>query len=157
MRRRQSGSPLMLTVQIYLKCRNWRVICLIPAALESKLVSQFCEDENGALIYNRITNGINGHNGLRFNGYDSHADVLYGNNGYGSSHQEHLDRTRHATHSHGRDRGDTFTLPINPAPISTQVCFPASLTETKTDLYCNFESIESILKRINKWDKLITD
>uniref|UniRef100_A0A8C6NHL9 Collagen alpha-1(XXVIII) chain n=1 Tax=Nothobranchius furzeri TaxID=105023 RepID=A0A8C6NHL9_NOTFU len=29
-------------------------------ALESKLVSQFCEDENGALIYNRVTNGYNG-------------------------------------------------------------------------------------------------
>lgn len=29
-------------------------------ALESKLVSQFCEDENGALIYNRLTNGYNG-------------------------------------------------------------------------------------------------
>uniref|UniRef100_A0A7N6B5X1 Collagen alpha-1(XXVIII) chain n=1 Tax=Anabas testudineus TaxID=64144 RepID=A0A7N6B5X1_ANATE len=41
-------------------------------ALESKLVSQFCEDENGALIYNRITNGYNGYgnNGNRngFNG-----------------------------------------------------------------------------------------
>lgn len=32
-------------------------------ALESKLVSQFCEDENGALIYNRVTNGYNGNNG----------------------------------------------------------------------------------------------
>ncbi|XP_067892375.1 collagen, type XXVIII, alpha 2a [Heterodontus francisci] len=28
------------------------------AALESKLVRQFCEDENGALIYNRIRNGV---------------------------------------------------------------------------------------------------
>ncbi|KAI9526002.1 hypothetical protein NQZ68_002550 [Dissostichus eleginoides] len=41
-------------------------------ALESKLVSQFCEDENGALIYNRITNGYNGHGN---NGYRN------GNNG----------------------------------------------------------------------------
>uniref|UniRef100_A0A8C5I7E9 Collagen alpha-1(XXVIII) chain n=1 Tax=Gouania willdenowi TaxID=441366 RepID=A0A8C5I7E9_GOUWI len=33
-------------------------------ALESQLVSQFCEDENGALIYNRISNGLwNGNNG----------------------------------------------------------------------------------------------
>ncbi|KAJ8367686.1 hypothetical protein AAFF_G00311410 [Aldrovandia affinis] len=35
-------------------------------ALESKLVSQFCEDQNGALVYNHITNG-------------------YGNNGYWNS------------------------------------------------------------------------
>ncbi|KAL7865473.1 hypothetical protein SRHO_G00107200 [Serrasalmus rhombeus] len=91
-------------------------------ALESKLVSQFCEDENGALIYNRITNGVNGHNGFKYNGYDNHAsDVLYGNNGYGNPHQEHLDRTRLDTQSHVRSRGDTFTLPINPAPLSTQV------------------------------------
>lgn len=35
---------------------------LIFKALESKLVNQFCEDEHGALIYNRIGNGgsING-------------------------------------------------------------------------------------------------
>uniref|UniRef100_A0A3B4C3J8 Collagen alpha-1(XXVIII) chain n=1 Tax=Pygocentrus nattereri TaxID=42514 RepID=A0A3B4C3J8_PYGNA len=91
-------------------------------ALESKLVSQFCEDENGALIYNRITNGVNGHNGFKYNGYDIHAsDVLYGNNGYGNPHQEHLERTRLDTQSHVRSRGDTFTLPIHPAPISTQV------------------------------------
>nr|XP_015214496.1 PREDICTED: collagen alpha-1(XXVIII) chain-like [Lepisosteus oculatus] len=34
-------------------------------ALESKLVSQFCEDENGALVYNRIVNGY-GTNGNVF-------------------------------------------------------------------------------------------
>ncbi|XP_022535936.2 collagen, type XXVIII, alpha 2a isoform X2 [Astyanax mexicanus] len=93
-------------------------------ALESKLVSQFCEDENGALIYNRITNGVNGqnkHNGFRHNGYENHPDILYGNNGYGSTHQEHLDRTQFHPQTHVRNRGDTFTLPINPAPLSTQV------------------------------------
>lgn len=52
------------------------------SALESKLVNQFCEDENGALIYNRITNGGNKHNGYRPNGYDNHNNVLNGNNGY---------------------------------------------------------------------------
>ncbi|XP_010889215.1 collagen, type XXVIII, alpha 2a isoform X1 [Esox lucius] len=57
-------------------------------ALESKLVSQFCEDENGALVLNRIaTNfGINGNNGHgqgnnRYgqgnNGFEQ------GNNGFG--------------------------------------------------------------------------
>ncbi|XP_055022827.1 collagen alpha-1(XXVIII) chain-like [Boleophthalmus pectinirostris] len=45
-------------------------------ALESKLVSQFCEDENGALIYNKITNGFNGYNGHGNNGYNG-----YGTNG----------------------------------------------------------------------------
>lgn len=45
------------------------------AALESKLVSQFCEDENGALIYNRITNTYNSYGN---NGYNSNRN---GNNG----------------------------------------------------------------------------
>uniref|UniRef100_H3DHP4 Collagen alpha-1(XXVIII) chain n=1 Tax=Tetraodon nigroviridis TaxID=99883 RepID=H3DHP4_TETNG len=39
-------------------------------ALESKLVSQFCEDENGALIYNHVTNGhrsINNGHGVLIN------------------------------------------------------------------------------------------
>lgn len=51
-------------------------------ALESKLVSQFCEDENGALIYNRITNGYNsqGNNGYNVNriGTGSYATGGYG-------------------------------------------------------------------------------
>uniref|UniRef100_A0A665WBH0 Collagen alpha-1(XXVIII) chain n=1 Tax=Echeneis naucrates TaxID=173247 RepID=A0A665WBH0_ECHNA len=56
-------------------------------ALESKLVNQFCEDENGALIYNRITNGyngyrngINGHYATGGHGYrpDSEKEVLNG-------------------------------------------------------------------------------
>uniref|UniRef100_A0A3Q3SV50 Collagen alpha-1(XXVIII) chain n=1 Tax=Mastacembelus armatus TaxID=205130 RepID=A0A3Q3SV50_9TELE len=58
-------------------------------ALESKLVSQFCEDENGALIYNRITNGYNGHNsynGNGNNGYNGNRNSIKGNfavGGYG--------------------------------------------------------------------------
>uniref|UniRef100_A0A3B3Q6A1 Collagen alpha-1(XXVIII) chain n=1 Tax=Paramormyrops kingsleyae TaxID=1676925 RepID=A0A3B3Q6A1_9TELE len=56
-------------------------------ALESKLVSQFCEDENGALVYNRVMNGygngIYGNNGYGNNGYGNNG---YGNNGYGIHH-----------------------------------------------------------------------
>uniref|UniRef100_A0A8C7KLS0 Collagen alpha-1(XXVIII) chain n=1 Tax=Oncorhynchus kisutch TaxID=8019 RepID=A0A8C7KLS0_ONCKI len=53
-------------------------------ALESKLVSQFCEDENGALVLNRNTNGFgrNGNNGYGNNGYGNNG---YGNNGYGNN------------------------------------------------------------------------
>lgn len=47
-------------------------------ALESKLVSQFCEDENGALIYNRVTNG---YNGFGNNGYNGNNGNRNGNNG----------------------------------------------------------------------------
>lgn len=46
-------------------------------ALESKLVSQFCEDENGALIYNRITNGY-GNNGNNGNMNGKYAVGSYG-------------------------------------------------------------------------------
>lgn len=49
-------------------------------ALESKLVSQFCEDENGALIYNRITNGYNGYNGN--NGNNGNGNYAVGGYGY---------------------------------------------------------------------------
>uniref|UniRef100_A0A667XQA4 Collagen alpha-1(XXVIII) chain n=1 Tax=Myripristis murdjan TaxID=586833 RepID=A0A667XQA4_9TELE len=52
-------------------------------ALESKLVSQFCEDENGALIYNRVTNGYNGYGN---NGYNGNRNAINGNyaiGGYG--------------------------------------------------------------------------
>ncbi|KAI5107311.1 collagen type XXVIII alpha 1 a precursor [Silurus meridionalis] len=75
-------------------------------ALESKLVNQFCEDENGALIYNRITNG-NGHNGYKHNGYENNNNVLHGNNGYGRHHVEQIDR-----------RVPYSEAKINPAPFS---------------------------------------
>uniref|UniRef100_A0A8C7TLN7 Collagen alpha-1(XXVIII) chain n=1 Tax=Oncorhynchus mykiss TaxID=8022 RepID=A0A8C7TLN7_ONCMY len=56
-------------------------------ALESKLVSKFCEDENGDLIYNRVTNGYrNGKNGNYGNGN-------YGN-GYGTTNQEDFNNGR---------------------------------------------------------------
>uniref|UniRef100_A0A3B4VA42 Collagen alpha-1(XXVIII) chain n=1 Tax=Seriola dumerili TaxID=41447 RepID=A0A3B4VA42_SERDU len=65
-------------------------------ALESKLVSQFCEDENGALIYNRITNG-------HWNGNNGNEEI----------------QNQRRTNSRGR--GDTFTLPISADPLPIQV------------------------------------
>uniref|UniRef100_A0A8C8K8V3 Collagen alpha-1(XXVIII) chain n=1 Tax=Oncorhynchus tshawytscha TaxID=74940 RepID=A0A8C8K8V3_ONCTS len=55
-------------------------------ALESKLVSQFCEDENGALVLNRNTNGFgrNGNNVYRNNGQGNSGQ---GNSGQGNSGQ----------------------------------------------------------------------
>lgn len=102
-------------------------------ALESKLVSQFCEDENGALIYNQATNGRwNGKNGNGFGVYGNtaHVDRKSGYNGYhgnnGHSHgnngnnnfQEEVD---YETHTNSRGRGDTFTLPISAEPLPIQV------------------------------------
>uniref|UniRef100_A0A8C8A371 Collagen, type XXVIII, alpha 2b n=1 Tax=Oryzias sinensis TaxID=183150 RepID=A0A8C8A371_9TELE len=58
--------------------------------LESKLVSQFCEDENGALIYNRITNG-------------------YGNNAYNGEGGRTVSKE---TSNLGKERGDTFTRDV---------------------------------------------
>ncbi|XP_023259297.1 collagen alpha-1(XXVIII) chain-like isoform X1 [Seriola lalandi dorsalis] len=107
-------------------------------ALESKLVSQFCEDENGALIYNRITNGHwNGNNGHGINGNNGHGENTngyngYGNNGYaydygknghgnsgnGYNYQEEIQNERR---TNSRGRGDTFTLPISADPLPIQV------------------------------------
>ncbi|KAK3569003.1 hypothetical protein QTP86_021589 [Hemibagrus guttatus] len=83
-------------------------------ALESKLVSQFCEDENGALIYNRITNGGNGYNGYRHNGYNNHDNVLNGNNGYGSHHVEEFGRRVNVL-------SGTYSDRINPAPFRAKI------------------------------------
>ena len=57
--------------------------CHYPSALESKLVSQFCEDERGELIYNRITNGYGN------NGYKNNLNGKYstGSYGYGTTNQ----------------------------------------------------------------------
>lgn len=52
-------------------------------ALESKLVSQFCEDENGALIYNRVTNGYNGYGTNGNNGQRNGNNGNYAIGGYG--------------------------------------------------------------------------
>uniref|UniRef100_A0A669BLI7 Collagen alpha-1(XXVIII) chain n=1 Tax=Oreochromis niloticus TaxID=8128 RepID=A0A669BLI7_ORENI len=98
-------------------------------ALESKLVSQFCEDENGAFIYNHITNGhwngnnvlsVNGNNGATTNTYNSYGNngYIFGNNGYGNSYEEEIQRQRH---TNSRGRGDTFTLPISADPLPVQV------------------------------------
>ncbi|ROL52260.1 Collagen alpha-1(XXVIII) chain [Anabarilius grahami] len=84
-------------------------------ALESKLVSQFCEDENGALFFNRITNNLNGNNGYGYNnGQDAYS---HGNTVYGNRFQEALDRSA----GHTRGRGHSIPLPINPGPLKTQV------------------------------------
>ncbi|XP_036401346.1 collagen, type XXVIII, alpha 2a [Megalops cyprinoides] len=83
-------------------------------ALESKLVSQFCEDENGALIYNRITNGY-GNNGYGNNGYGNNG---FGNVRYGTTYNEGaLDDRRFNTHSQSHGRGDSLPLPVRPDPI----------------------------------------
>lgn len=105
-------------------------------ALESKLVSQFCEDENGALIYNRITNGHwngnNGHghgvhgnngHGENNNGNNGNNGLVNGNNGYGNNgnvynYQEEIQNERRTSN---RGRGDTFTLPISADPLRLQV------------------------------------
>ncbi|XP_077947225.1 collagen, type XXVIII, alpha 2a isoform X1 [Gasterosteus aculeatus] len=105
-------------------------------ALESQLVNQFCEDENGALIYNRITNvhwngnnghGVNGNSGNRENtngygGYGNNGNV-YGNNGFGNTNngQNYQDEIENQRRSNGRGRGDTFTLPISADPRRIQV------------------------------------
>uniref|UniRef100_A0A3Q4H3B2 Collagen, type XXVIII, alpha 2a n=1 Tax=Neolamprologus brichardi TaxID=32507 RepID=A0A3Q4H3B2_NEOBR len=98
-------------------------------ALESKLVSQFCEDENGAFVYNHIANGHrNGNNGLSvsgnngattntYNGYDNNG-YIFGNNGYGNSYEEEIQNQRH---TNSRGRGDTFQLPISADPLPVQV------------------------------------
>uniref|UniRef100_A0A3P8TQG1 Collagen alpha-1(XXVIII) chain n=1 Tax=Amphiprion percula TaxID=161767 RepID=A0A3P8TQG1_AMPPE len=99
-------------------------------ALESKLVSQFCEDENGALIYNRVTNGHwNGNNGL--NGNNGHGDNTngyngygnngygYGNNGYGNNGNgyNYQEENQNLRRTNSRVRGDTFALPISAEPL----------------------------------------
>ncbi|XP_034042622.1 collagen, type XXVIII, alpha 2a [Thalassophryne amazonica] len=104
------------------------------SALESQLVSQFCEDEKGALIYNHIMNGHwndnNRHmlgnnrygvNNNGYNGYGNNGDRYgQGNNGYSNtySYQEDILNQRHAS---SRGRGDTFTLPITADNVAIQV------------------------------------
>ncbi|XP_008423535.1 collagen alpha-1(XXVIII) chain-like [Poecilia reticulata] len=77
-------------------------------ALESKLVSQFCEDENGALIYNRITNSYNGNNG--YNGNRITGSYATGGFGYRPVTQpDHLNSQQAGvgTHSHGSKGSST--------------------------------------------------
>ncbi|KAL0184907.1 hypothetical protein M9458_020603, partial [Cirrhinus mrigala] len=72
---------------------------------------------NGALYFNRITNGLNGNNGYGYS--NGQEDVSsYGNNVYGNRFQEILlDRSQ----SHTRGRGHSIPLPINPGPLKAQV------------------------------------
>lgn len=69
--------------------KPYEPFCFFPhlpqAALESRLVSRFCEDENGALVYNRVTNGYNGYNGNGYNGNFANGGYRY-NNGHGNGH-----------------------------------------------------------------------
>uniref|UniRef100_A0A674B1U6 Collagen alpha-1(XXVIII) chain n=1 Tax=Salmo trutta TaxID=8032 RepID=A0A674B1U6_SALTR len=76
-------------------------------ALESKLVSQLCEDENGALVMNRIANGFG----------------TNGNNGYGNHRYDPIlnPSRRTSSQSYIRGRGDTFALPLNAGPLPLQV------------------------------------
>ncbi|KAK2839769.1 hypothetical protein Q5P01_013509 [Channa striata] len=102
-------------------------------ALESKLVNQFCEDENGALIYNHITNGhwnsnngqgrgINGNNryGENGNAYNSFDKNGYGNNINGYNYQEEKNLNKNEILINSRSRGDTFTLPISDDSLPVQ-------------------------------------
>ncbi|XP_051799252.1 collagen alpha-1(XXVIII) chain-like [Acanthochromis polyacanthus] len=106
-------------------------------ALESKLVSQFCEDENGALIYNRITNGYNGNNGNR-NGFNGNYAI--GGYGYRPAPEQEVQNGRQTGSQGGRgssttqgggrqqvftgtERGDTFnrnTSDYIPVPTSRE-------------------------------------
>lgn len=96
--------PLILLVSVF-------------SALESKLVSQFCEDENGALIYNHITNGHwNSHNGHGDNVGGYSGQNVNGNSGF-IDKEEIQNWRRH----NSRGRGDTFVLPINADPLPVQV------------------------------------
>ncbi|XP_064800884.1 collagen alpha-1(XXVIII) chain-like [Oncorhynchus masou masou] len=102
-------------------------------ALESKLVSQFCEDENGALVMNRIANGFgtNVNNGYGNHRYvpEAYGNNVHGNNGYvdnsfGNTYHEDpiLNPSRRtSSQSYIRGRGDTFALPLNAGPLPLQV------------------------------------
>ncbi|KAJ3592569.1 hypothetical protein NHX12_007696 [Muraenolepis orangiensis] len=80
-------------------------------ALESQLVSQFCEDENGALIYNRITNGYGNGNGHSGNGHNGNGHSGNGHNGNGHSGNGHTgslsngERHRYTHTSHVSNNG----------------------------------------------------
>ncbi|XP_012995463.2 collagen alpha-1(XXVIII) chain [Esox lucius] len=95
-------------------------------ALESKLVSQFCEDENGALIYNRLTNGFanNGHrNGNNWNqGNGNHG------NGYATTTTTNRvdfnggrqTGTGADTETYGQGGRIDITQPVNPGSTAVQ-------------------------------------
>ncbi|XP_058479011.1 collagen, type XXVIII, alpha 2a [Solea solea] len=106
-------------------------------ALESQLINQFCEDENGAIFYNHLTNGhwnghnghghgINGNNGhgKNTNGYNGNSEngYVYEKNGHVNTrinhdYQEEIQLQRR---TNSRGRGDTFTLPISADTLPIQ-------------------------------------
>lgn len=68
------------------------------------MVSQFCEDENGALIYNRLTNGYNGYGN---NGYNGNNGNRNGNNGnYATGGYGYRPVTETGTNTDGSTRSD---------------------------------------------------
>ncbi|KAG7466891.1 hypothetical protein MATL_G00147110 [Megalops atlanticus] len=77
-------------------------------ALESKLVSQFCEDQNGAVVFNRITNGY----GINTFGNNNWNNVY---NGYGYPTKEE-DPNRRGVQTHGGG-----TPPVRPDIVTVQV------------------------------------
>ncbi|XP_028834922.1 collagen alpha-1(XXVIII) chain [Denticeps clupeoides] len=77
------------------------------SALESKLVSQFCEDENGDVIFSRI----NGHTYGYTNGNQNN---LNGNNGYGHTHKDTLNGRNVVTHT------ETHTSSLSGSHTDTQ-------------------------------------
>lgn len=104
------------------------------SALESQLINQFCEDENGAVFYNHILNGHrNGNNGHGYGVVENHGHVEdtkvyqgHGNNGYVNgndggkftvNHEENQIQRR----PNSRGRGDSFALPISADPLRIQV------------------------------------
>lgn len=119
---------------------------MLFSALESQLVSQFCEDENGALIYNHITNGhwngnsgygngINGNNRHGKNTDGNNNGITSGNSGYeknekGDNGQEEILNHKRTS---SRARGDTFTLPISADPLPVQVF----AKNAETAVYCD--------------------
>uniref|UniRef100_A0A671SPB2 Collagen alpha-1(XXVIII) chain-like n=1 Tax=Sinocyclocheilus anshuiensis TaxID=1608454 RepID=A0A671SPB2_9TELE len=103
---------------------------IMYTTLESKLVNQLCEDENGALIFSRI-------NGFE-NGYGINGNRISGNgrDNYGTNINEgHRENTR--THSgmntvtHESGRGDTFAPTAG--PDITEVKQSSGRGDTPTD------------------------
>uniref|UniRef100_A0A8C5NH49 Collagen alpha-1(XXVIII) chain n=1 Tax=Gouania willdenowi TaxID=441366 RepID=A0A8C5NH49_GOUWI len=95
-------------------------------ALESKLVSQFCEDENGALIYNRVTNGNNGYNGNR--------NSINGNNAIGGyGYRPVLEpeiNSRQTGTSILSQGGRAVTIHHGSKGSSSTVCVPGTLSSS---------------------------
>ncbi|CAB1328476.1 unnamed protein product [Coregonus sp. 'balchen'] len=109
-----------------------RELNLIASDPDSEHI-QFCEDENGALVMNRIANGFgtNGNNGYGNHRYgqEAYGNNGHGNNGYGDSgygntyHEDPIlnPNRRTSSQSYIRGRGDTFALPLNAGPLPVQV------------------------------------